>query len=43
MQLQRAPQPQLCFLRVSRPHQHIQGSAMTVQQIGGNVRPNVSS
>ena len=42
MQLQCAPQPQLRFLRITRPHQHIQSSAMPFQQIRGNVRTDVS-
>src|SRR5438477_11853889 len=41
VQLQRAPQPQLCFLRITRAHQQVQGGAMSVQQISGNVRADV--
>ena len=42
MQLQRAPQAQLRFLRIARPHQYVQGGSVAIQQIGGNVCTDVS-
>ena len=42
MQLQRAPQAPLRFLRITRPHQHVQRGAVAFQQIGGDMRADVS-
>ena len=42
VQLQSAPQAQLRFLRIARAHQHVQSSAMCIQQIGGNMRADIS-
>ncbi len=42
VQLQRTPQAQLRLLRIARPHQHVQGGAVPFQQIGSNVRADVS-
>src|SRR5882762_9082222 len=42
VQLQRLPQPQLGFAQVTRPHQKVQGSAVILQQIGGDMRSDVA-
>src|ERR1700733_1272862 len=42
MQLQTLPEPQLRFLWIFRAHQHVQSCAVILQQVGGDVRANVS-
>ena len=42
VQLHRTPKPHRRFLRVLAPNQQIQAGAMSVQQVGGDVRANVA-
>ncbi len=42
MQLQRLPQPARRFLRIAGANQQVQRSAVLLQQVGGDVRADVS-
>ena len=42
VQLQRLPEAQFGIARVASPHQQVQRGTVALQQVGGDVRPDVS-
>src|ERR1700722_17827106 len=42
MELQGVPQTQFPLVGIARPHQHIQGSPMVLQQVGSDMAADVS-